>query len=145
MRIWGKRFMIGWKCLVGMPYRTRSLYSRLAWVLAVAVFVQAIMPYSLALAFQSNQDTQYQFICTAEGIKQIPLETDGAPANSQVSYNSCPFCLLQKSPAAIISVNVVSLVSSVDFLKSYPLPVTSHYIVLWNSVPPPSRAPPLFV
>lgn len=116
-----------------------------AWVAVCALLIQLVVPFGQALAFDPEQDIEYQFICTANGIKQIPINTDGSPVDPPANA-SCPFCFLTAAPAlfspaydcAVVSEDLRIPVSFTQLNEQIPANI-------WRGAPRPSRAPPLSI
>lgn len=113
-----------------------------AWFAGLALLLQAWAPFAQAVARDFSPDIEYQFICTVDGIKQIPVDGKEVPSGTSGGV-SCPFCLTYASPALVqpAAQPLVQAVSATSELISPPFhqDVQSN---LWRGGPNPSRAPP---
>lgn len=116
-----------------------------AWVAVVAFVFQMLVPFGQALAFSADQGTEFQYICTVTGIKQIPIDQTGAPDEpSDTVY--CPFCLVNFAPALFVPqhTSIIVIHTPVEHAV-FSLPVQQFPTSIWRSSLRPPRAPPLFV
>lgn len=116
-----------------------------AWLAVFTLLLQFAVPFGQALAFDPATDIEYQIICTANGVKQIPINADGAPVEAQDTV-SCPFCFAYAAPALVQPVLIggeFSKNAQSDVAFSHPAYIQRTSI--WRGTPRPSRAPPLNV
>ena len=69
-----------------------SRRSVVAWLAVFALFVQALMPMSSALAFDAAGGGEIQVICTSHGVQTVVIDQEGnhlTPTNAA----PCPFCV----------------------------------------------------
>ena len=114
----------------------------MAWMAVLSLLVQVLVPFGQALAFDPETDIEYQIICTANGVKQIALDADGAPIEPQ-DARTCPFCFLTAAPVLLNPGQGQVLVSleesrAVTFDRLSP----QRHASIWRGAPQPSRAPP---
>ncbi|MBC8267270.1 MAG: DUF2946 domain-containing protein [Rhodospirillaceae bacterium] len=117
-----------------------------SWLAMFALLMQVLMPFGQALAFDSPQDIEYQLICTANGIKQIPINGNDAPLPQQDIGPRCPFCTISFAPVllqpdAIAAVIRKEITDDVSYGRDEP----SRDATIWRGSSSPSRAPPLDV
>ncbi|MBL4613448.1 MAG: hypothetical protein JKY27_01035 [Magnetovibrio sp.] len=128
--------------------RNKALFAHrqlTVWAAAFVLIVQMLLPFGQAVAFDVDQDIEYQIICTANGIKQIPIDQNGAPIEP-VDAVSCSSCVMHVV-AALLAPQVTALISIEEPVEhaSFGLPVEQVQISVWRGSLRPSRAPPLFV
>lgn len=116
-----------------------------AWVAVVALIFQMLVPFGQALAFNADQGTEFQYICTVTGIKQIPIDHAGDPAEPADTV-SCPFCFVHFSPALFVPQEdtVIKIDMPVE-PAAFGLPVQQVHVRIWHGSLHPSRAPPSIV
>lgn len=113
-----------------------------AWFAVFALFAQVLVPFGQALAFDANQDIEYQIICTANGVKQIPIGSDGAPIDVQ-DTTPCPFCLTYSVPALLQPQMLATPLTTQNI--AFVFIAHPQHTSIWRGTPRPPRAPPLFV
>ncbi|MCW8914797.1 MAG: DUF2946 domain-containing protein [Magnetovibrio sp.] len=128
------------------PTRSAHLARRIpAWLAVFTLLAQVLMPFGQALAFAPDQDVEYQIICTANGVKQIPINADGSPIDAQ-DARQCPFCFTYSAPSLLQpEVSTIIVDSHADNRVSFAQITSEHRISIWRGTPQPSRAPPLNV
>lgn len=116
-----------------------------AWVAVVAFIFQMLVPVGQALAFEADQGTEFQYICTVTGIKQIPIDQADQPVNPADTV-SCPFCLVHFEPTIFVpqQVDVVILDTPIEH-AAFSLPLQQIPVSIWRGSLRPSRAPPSIV
>jgi len=116
------------------------------WLAVLAVLVQVLMPFGQALAYDVDSDIEYQVICTATGVKQISIGSDGQPIEPLDVPSSCPFCFLH-SAVVLLTPETVPTFSTFIVVApdAYERPVQQRTAGIWRGAPRPSRAPPLYV
>jgi hypothetical protein len=116
-----------------------------AQVAIFALIVQMLLPFGQALAFSSEQSIEYQIICTASGIKKIPVDHNNGPVDPTNS-TPCSFCLVHLAPVlAVPQVASVIVIDEPVEHAVFGLPAQQVQVSIWRSSLRPSRAPPLFV
>lgn len=116
-----------------------------AWLAVLALLVQVLLPFGQALALGPSQDIEYQIICTANGVKQIPINGDGTPIDAQDAA-PCPFCFTYAAPSLLQpETNTFILDSQSDKTVSYAISANDQHTSIWRGTPRPSRAPPLSI
>lgn len=115
-----------------------------AWLVVLALFVQMLAPFGHALALEVDGDFNYQIICTATGIKQIPIDADGQPLEPRDAISTCPVCYFHGAPALLVPENTPSLTTAaIEVAVEFGLPVQHRSVSLFRTAPNPARAPPL--
>ena len=122
--------------------KVRSGRSLAALITIFALIVQMLLPFGQALAFSSDQSIEYQIICTANGIKKIPIEQNEAPAQPSDSI-PCSTCVVHMSPVLIVP-QLASLIIIIEPVEHavFGLPSQQIQSSVWRSSLRPSRAPP---
>ncbi len=128
-----------------LPLSVQAFRHYTAWLTAFALFVQVFVPFGHALAFDPDSGLEFQVICTPTGIKQIPLNVDGTPADPQDVEPPCPFCFTYTAPALLQPDTVATVFVSASQPPSFTHPGHARYASIWRGTPCPSRAPPLNV
>lgn len=110
-----------------------------------AILVQNIVPFGQALAVEPGSDVDYQIVCTASGIKQVPLGEDGQPVDPQ-GAEFCPFCFISSAPLFLEPAFEIA-VQRIERGEHRTIAIapSSELPSLWRTIPRPSRAPPLNV
>lgn len=115
------------------------------WVAVVAFIFQMLVPFGQALAFNADQGTEFQYICTVTGIKQIPIDESGDPIEP-TDAAPCPFCFVHFTPALFVpqQANIIILHEPIEHTV-FGLPIQQVPNSIWRSSLRPPRAPPLFI
>ncbi len=128
--------------LSGKIRMTRRAF--VAWLALCALFAQALMPLTQALAYDVQADGELQVICTANGVQTIAIGEDGKPLEPADTV-SCPFCTVHKVPGTF-SGGIASIIQPDAFSKQAFAQPTAHTLSsIWRGIPRPPRAPPLSV
>jgi len=113
-----------------------------AWLALLSLVAQLLVPFGQALALDPIQDIEYQVICTASGVKQIAVDTDGNPILPQ-NAAPCPFCFSHAAPSVLQpEVGSVFVKHAPDVVVSFARLENDQHASLWHGVAHPSRAPP---
>ncbi len=135
-------------------------YQRIASFIAlVAVLFAALAPtVSHALEAKNGQPNLWQEVCSAQGIKQIPLNGDSTNRPSKVSspdkdqqfpnkmgmhFEHCPYCFSHAGSLALPPSSIslwLTQANAIALIDDYASPI----LVSYTSSTPPSRAPPHF-
>jgi len=125
-----------------------SLHLRRRWVTWLAVLAlaaQIVVPFAHAVAFDAGVGVEYEIICTANGIKQIPVNSDGEPIDPRV-VAPCPFCSLTTAPVLFVPMPGTIIVTDHERVRiTFARPAAQSQASIWRGTTRPSRAPPLFV
>lgn len=112
-----------------------------AWLAVFALFAQALMPLSSALAFDAGTDGEFRVICTASGVKTLAIGENGQPVNA-VQEASCPFCLVHAA-TALLPAQAPSVITFARQAKPiFVLPRVQRHASLWRAQPRLPRGPP---
>ncbi|PHS79643.1 MAG: hypothetical protein COB59_00945 [Rhodospirillaceae bacterium] len=116
------------------------------WLAICALVLQTFMPLGQALAANALQNDDFQIICTANGIQQIPTSQNNVPI---VPTNSgpCSHCLMHVSAALFTPQDTGAVLLSIpaEHVVAFALPKQQIHASTWRGLPRPSRAPPKFV
>lgn len=112
------------------------------WFAAFALIDQILMPFAQAMAFDANQGIEYQVICTANGIKQIPIDQNGTPIEP-VDLVTCSSCVMHVAPVLLTpQLSTQIIIEEPVEHAAFGLPVQITQASIWRSSLRPSRAPP---
>lgn len=129
----------------GLPFCKKSVTRRavLSWLAAFALFAQALVPLSSALAFDASSGGDFQVICTATGVKTIHIGQDSAPIEPH-EVVSCPFCMVHAPGALLLPLTSDAILDHVIAEKPiFVLARANRHANLWRALPRPPRGPPL--
>ena len=116
-----------------------------AWLVALSLLVQGLVPLGQALAAEEGFGDNFQVICTAQGVKTIAVDENGQPTDPKEAV-SCPFCLVHASAVGIAPQDNLSLSFPHETLKaSFGVVRTDRHANLWHARPRMPRGPPLSV
>lgn len=125
--------------------KTPSRPHWVVWMVLLALLFQNVVPFGQALAAGLGQDVEYQIICTANGIKQVPIGDLGEPIETQ-STDFCPFCFTTSAPVFLEPQADVAVFHVVNHDERTFITATDvDFSSVWRSIPRPSRAPPVFI
>jgi len=124
--------------------QTRRTFA--TWMALFALALQTFMPLGQALAVDVLQDDDFQFICTMNGIQQIPNSQEDIPV-PPINSGPCSHCLMHGSVALFTPEITDAIVLSipVEHGVAFALPKQQTHASIWRGLPRPSRAPPKFV
>jgi len=120
-------------------------FARCRWATWLAVLVlsaQVLLPFGQALASNDEQGLEYQLICTANGVKQILIDANGAPIDAQDAA-PCPFCFTSTTLALFQPEDLSVLLERPRSgpVVFAPLAHLNHAST-WRGRSQPARAPP---
>ncbi|OEJ65642.1 hypothetical protein BEN30_13870 [Magnetovibrio blakemorei] len=104
-----------------------------------------LVPVGQALAFDADQGTEFQYVCTVTGIKQISINQASDPVNPDKTV-SCPFCLMHYEPTLFVpQQNDIFILDMPVEHAAFGLPLQQFQVSIWRGSLRPSRAPPSIV
>jgi len=115
------------------------------WLAVFALVFQTFLPLSQAMAAQANQNDEHQFICTAHGIVQVPVDQDVTPM-APTNAGPCTHCMMHVSVALPPPLEIEALaLKAPEQLTGLVLINQEAQSSIWRGLPRPSRAPPASV
>ncbi|MBF0250719.1 MAG: hypothetical protein HQL35_08845 [Alphaproteobacteria bacterium] len=115
-----------------------------AWLVLLSLMVQVLLPFGQALAFEPTPDgeVEYLLICTANGIKQVPLGDGRSPIESRQTVDFCPYCVTHAVSAVLPVAQILLGLPGETGPDRFATPSSIDHAALWRATPPPSRGPP---